>query len=816
MGLVLAGCGGPVARAVTAYTVSFDQAAHVATEGGRQPSVTIRLSSVNSSGADITVQVVALARNDENPTGRADDSRRLGLAHGHDYGSGQDFNLTAAWPTPASAPVVRSEAITLTFPAKSQELTLPISIIDDRRIETSEVFQLELSNPRGASLGAVARTRILIEDNDARTVKEVSQYRAVGDGTTDDTAAIQQTVDATFAAGGGVVLFSPGRSYLVRSINLKPGVTYQGYGATLRQVPTAGNFVDIFNFNYSGKTDSAPVVIKGLTFDGNKQRNSGFRYLAPDNRGSFFEHSHSINIHTPVNAAMPGRGVAYVEEVSLLNALSDGISSVTNAWVRIFDVYGENSNRGFIDMNGGNNTSSVRKAWSKNDFVHVEVDVPGTGDDAWAGQHWVEDVDTQSLFVNYGYAPNRKMVRMQRVRSTLSTVIIGSGPAGAHVLIEDSDLAFGAMDTFSNRVLWNGSLTVRNSTIRIVRGGTSKGDGFGMDLWMDHMNHPRKYAGQALRLIGNEFISGTDFVEGDKRFGLYFRAPSSVRGVGPDNSLCLSGNTFDPTLTDDIRFGYLEADTNGGDIDTDESFRPACDVPAALATPYTPLAPPLASLFVAPLGAARTTAAPLRGASVTTRPSLTKAPATTRPTATTRRTQTPATVRAAPKAPSTAHAASKSSSAAPDASSSNGCSRIQAEDAMLGGYVSESYSVGPDRDFAGFEGSGYAGGGGRGIAPGARLQWVIDTATSGNVVLKFRYLNGYVERTTAALSVGGAAQQTITLSGTLGWSGWKTEAVSVPLAAGSQPISLEHRIGDVGAAVYDWFEVCGASIRPSR
>ena len=65
----------------------------------------------------------------------------------------------------------------------------------------------------------------------------VRQYGAAGDGARLDTAALQQAIDAAATAGGGTVLFPPGR-YLSASLDLKSRVTLQlDEGATLLGSP---------------------------------------------------------------------------------------------------------------------------------------------------------------------------------------------------------------------------------------------------------------------------------------------------------------------------------------------------------------------------------------------------------------------------------------------------------------------------------------------------------------------------------------------------------------------------------------------------
>ena len=73
----------------------------------------------------------------------------------------------------------------------------------------------------------------------------VRDYGAVGDGVTDDTAAIQRAVTACRDAGGGTVLLPPGKYAVSGFVEIYSNITISGYGATMVK-PAVRESVGIF------------------------------------------------------------------------------------------------------------------------------------------------------------------------------------------------------------------------------------------------------------------------------------------------------------------------------------------------------------------------------------------------------------------------------------------------------------------------------------------------------------------------------------------------------------------------------------------
>lgn len=115
------------------------------------------------------------------------------------------------------------------------------------------------------------RLQYMLERLNTSSTVNVETFGAVGDGITDDTLAIQAALDLAHTSGGGLVQFTPGKTYAVSTfLVVYDYTTVYAYGATIKAIGNTGllrNFLgtDVFSL-YGGHSN---IQVLGGRWDGN-------------------------------------------------------------------------------------------------------------------------------------------------------------------------------------------------------------------------------------------------------------------------------------------------------------------------------------------------------------------------------------------------------------------------------------------------------------------------------------------------------------------------------------------------------------------
>jgi Pectate lyase superfamily protein len=109
---------------------------------------------------------------------------------------------------------------------------------------------------------AAAATGRNIYTKFAEVQVSVKDFGAVGNGITDDTAAIQAAINYVASLGGGVVYFPPGVYLTSSAILVSTSMVFRGASAQFAATPTSKILAT--NVTQHGITNSVPITIEGL------------------------------------------------------------------------------------------------------------------------------------------------------------------------------------------------------------------------------------------------------------------------------------------------------------------------------------------------------------------------------------------------------------------------------------------------------------------------------------------------------------------------------------------------------------------------
>ena len=444
------------------------------------------------------------------------------------YEAGTASLTAGAFPADVAA---ESPSI-IAVPSGAKMLAVSLPIVNDTLAEPDETFRVRINAVSGVVVGAPSVLNVVILDDDRTSFADVKAYGAKGDGVTDDGAAIQRALNAGGGKRGAVIVFPPG-TYLVRGVAIGPGMTIQGYGATILRPPNQGKWVRTFtteNAPYEGDSDSAPLVIRGLTFDGSSQSQGPFQ-------SSQLEQAHLIFLNA--SPARAGHLVSIVEDVVFRNGVADGLSLYTNTDTTIVNVKATDVFRGAVTLTGGASKVAIRNLVTTSVSVStgIDVEIDGLG--------YGNSKRTQITLDNIDLAGSFDVAVADGSEVTIRNLISRRGPFfiqnfQSTMSISDSTFAIGGADQFSNRIVYPGNLTIARSKFVMTQDPEQnpRTEFYGLDVWWAHPSGPKETASQTVSFQGSSFA-----VSGE---------PSPLKGivnryrVADRDHLELGDTTFDP------------------------------------------------------------------------------------------------------------------------------------------------------------------------------------------------------------------------------------------------------------------------------
>jgi hypothetical protein len=500
---------------------------------GKHPLISFKYASLRGSETAPTVSIPLSLSFPVNFPVTVQYSVTAGIASAEQEGSGQDYALTGT---------------TLTFQPGSTEKTINLQIFDDIINESDEEIVISLLSAPNAVPGASQVTYTIADNDRATLVDVVAGFGAKGDGVTDDTQAIQRAIDAVYALGGGVVLFPP-RVYLVTSVTLYENITYQGYGATIKRPPMQGKWTRTFNTGtnpYKNSKDSRPLIIKGLTFDGNSQAQGPYKQYE-------LEQAHLIFLSA--DPTLPGRLQAVVEDCTLNNNVGDGLSVNVNVVVKMYNCTSSNVFRGGFVLTGGNSSATVTKVTTmgKIDPTGIDIEVDGKG---YGGTYRV-DVRLKGLRLLDGDFD----IAVSDNSTVTGDDIIAEAPfylygLNSRLHFTNSTFKVGAADEYSNRIVLPHDISFENCTFYVTRKETGNPYSFFAvaDIWWQLAQFPAQY-NQTLTFTNCRFMLDDNIRESDITNIIYAHSDvqdsknrliirNSCAEHGFDNTILAEDNNF--------------------------------------------------------------------------------------------------------------------------------------------------------------------------------------------------------------------------------------------------------------------------------
>ena len=223
----------------------------------------------------------------------------------------------------------------------------------------------------------------------------VAWFAAAGDGSTDDTVAIQSAIDILKAAGGGALEFVRGKTYMTGSLSIFAGLHIRLNGATVKMLAGQAEFSRIFRnsgvsgYQYTGSVDSNPFIVEGGILDCNRANQGAYT-------GYELEHQAAVAVSAASNST--GKFVVKLRDLIIKESAGDGVNIAYNCKISFENVHTWNCFRGGITVSGGGHSVAINKCSSGGDVHDFAINVEPTATPGTELDLFIDDFSIGSGF----------------------------------------------------------------------------------------------------------------------------------------------------------------------------------------------------------------------------------------------------------------------------------------------------------------------------------------------------------------------------------------------------------------------------------
>lgn len=202
-------------------------------------------------------------------------------------------------------------------------LTSPSALGDQFEFDAGKILTQTLAGTSvdflQAGTGAVTRN---MQDK-ARESVSVLDFGAVGDGVTDDTAAIQAAIDS-LGAVGGVVEVPPGTYKVSSALNISSYVCLRGSGAVASSIITNNSTGNVVYIN--GVSNSPGCTVENLFFNSSVTRTAGSYIESHSSNGTFVKNCKMYSAFNGISITGSVAQSIKIEDCQIDNTINYGIN----------------------------------------------------------------------------------------------------------------------------------------------------------------------------------------------------------------------------------------------------------------------------------------------------------------------------------------------------------------------------------------------------------------------------------------------------------------------------------------------------------